>query len=130
MLVLQVTLVFFALAIFLGLLLEHLLRHTIGMLVSMTWLWWLVTNDGLLVHAPRVLNLRWLVHGGLLERLEGWGRHRLMDPFHHTSIVVVDDDIIHCCSCRVVDLDWVLMVHERCWLIRLRRGYDRDLLRF
>ena len=53
------------------------------------------------------------MHRGLLEGLEGWRGHRLMDPLYNTSIVVVNDNIVHCCGSRL-DLDRnLLLVHDR-----------------
>ena len=53
------------------------------------------------------------MHGCLLEGLEGWRGHRLMDPLYNTSIVVVYDDIVHGGG-RRLDLDrMLLLVYDR-----------------
>lgn len=53
-----------------------------------------------------------------------------MDPLNNTSIVVVNDDIVHCGGSRL-DLDrMLLLVHDRCCMMRLRCSYDWDLLSF
>jgi len=50
-----------------------------------------------------------------------------MDPLYNTSIIVVNDDIVHSGGWRL-DLDGMLLVHDGGGLKGLRRSYDWDLL--
>ena len=69
------------------------------------------------------------MHGRLLKGFEGRWVHRLIDPLYNTSIVVVNDDIVHSGGWRL-DLDRMVLVHDGGWLKGLRGNNDWDLLCF